>query len=344
MTTTDRAQLAKLVNRVPDRFVKQIDVGNGRREFYVPHDAVEQLLLYIVGPFDFEVVELIRGDVVEVPPNPQGHSDRAKQGTPALRGVVVGARCQLTATVDGDTCRITEIGDVEDPHNWNNDGKRAKAAASDGLKRCAMRLGLGLHLWAESDYVLDKWLPVTGRDGQAEKSGAETPARAVATSGDAEPGSATPAPDPAPETSGPAVPGKVAAGPDPAPATRKTSRRKTKAAEDPPAEPPAPAATAGAAPAAAPAPPAAAGATSNGHPADRAATMEELAAALGRSLTNCWLRLKRAGQLPPDHKDKLPAQPFAELADAGAVKQLAGDDFDLAKAWLLDHHDQGAAA
>ena len=33
-----------------------------------------------------------------------------------------------------------------------------KDAASDALKRCAMRLGLGLHLWAQEHYFLDQQL------------------------------------------------------------------------------------------------------------------------------------------------------------------------------------------
>ncbi len=201
MTTADRVQLAKLAQRIPGQYVEQVDVGRGRKEAYIPHEVVNQFLLYVLGPFDFEVVELIRGDVAEVPPNPQGQSDRAKAGTPPLRGVVVGARCQLTATIDDETTRITEIGDVEDPHNWSNDGKRAKAAASDGLKRCAMRFGFGLELRAGDQYVLDKWLPIPSKDGQSETSGA---------------GRGGPAPDSASEPAGTSdsegVPGGAAGG------------------------------------------------------------------------------------------------------------------------------------
>jgi hypothetical protein len=29
-----------------------------------------------------------------------------------------------------------------------------KDAASDALKRCAMRMGLGLHLWSQDKYIL----------------------------------------------------------------------------------------------------------------------------------------------------------------------------------------------
>ena len=332
--TTDRTQLAKLVQPIPERFIKR-DPDSG--EAYVPHGVIKQFLLYILGPYDFEQVTILRSDVLK-----RKDKEFIEGNSPLLlTNVVVGATYRLSCEIDGRRTVVEETGEVEHPEQCPHDGARLKNAESDAIKRIANCIGLGLHLWAGELYVLHGWLPVPSRDGQTDKSGAERPARAAGTNGDAEPGSATSAPDPAPGTSGPAVPGKVTAGPDPTPATRKTSRRKTKATEDPPAEPPAPAATAGAAPAAAaPAPPAvAAGATNNGHPADRATGMEELAAALGRSLTNCWLRLRRAAQ-----GGELPAQPFAELADAGAVKQLAGDDFDLAKAWLLDHHDQGAAA
>jgi len=334
MTTADRVQLAKLAQRIPGQYIEQVDVGKGRKEAYIPHEVVNQFLLYVLGPFDFEVVELIRGDVAEVPPNPQGQSDRAKAGTPPLRGVVVGARCQLTATIDDETTRITEIGDVEDPHNWSNDGKRAKAAASDGLKRCAMRFGFGLELRAGDQYVLDKWLPIPSKDGQSETSGA---------------GRGGPAPDSASEPAGTSdsegVPGG-AAGSDTTQTTRQrtsrtcstSSKTKDSSAEPaappaaPPAEEEAPAATAQAPPGAA------AGATTNGHPADQATTMEELAAALGRSLNNCWLRLRRAGQ-----DDETFAR-FTGLADAKALKGLQGEDFELARAWLIDHNRQGAAA
>jgi len=33
-----------------------------------------------------------------------------------------------------------------------------KDAVSDGVKRCAMRVGLGLHLWSQNDYYLDRQL------------------------------------------------------------------------------------------------------------------------------------------------------------------------------------------
>lgn len=149
------SQLEQLATRFPDRFVHTNPSGGGQ---YVSHDAVVQRLLYVVGPFDFTLVEILRGDVPAIAANPQGTSRRAKEGAPALTSVIVGAVCRLSVVVDGRRVQTEEVGDCEQPHNWPHDGARMKDAMSDAIKRCAMRLGLGLHLWAQDEYVLDKWL------------------------------------------------------------------------------------------------------------------------------------------------------------------------------------------
>ena len=155
--------LVELARRFPDGFVERKE-GND----YVAHHVVNQRLLSIVGPFDFELVEVVRGDVAAVPPDPSGKSRRAKAGTPALHNVVVGGIWRLTCWVDGHQVRIEEVGDVGDVHNWPHDGARLKDAVSDALKRCAMRLGLGLHLWAQEHYFLDNQLrAILDRPGSA---------------------------------------------------------------------------------------------------------------------------------------------------------------------------------
>jgi hypothetical protein len=234
--TPTRVQLAKLAQRIPGQYVEQVDVGRGRKEAYIPHEVVEQFLLYILGPFDFEVLELIRGDVAAIPPNPQGQSDRAKAGTPPLTNVVVGALCRLSAAVDGRHTTVVEAGDVEDPHNWNNDGKRAKAAASDALKRCAMRLGFGLELRAGEQYVLDKWLPVPPRDRAArtsETSGVEVAGSATTAPTHAGKGTSTPDDPQPPRQETPADP----AAPQQA---QQAQAAQAPTAEDAPAPPPPP--------------------------------------------------------------------------------------------------------
>ena len=116
---------------------------------YVSHSAVNEKLLAVVGPFSFEKVEVLRGYVPGIEPNPQGNSKRAKQGRPALENAVVGYIGRLTCKVDGVVVSVEEVGDCEDPHNWPHDGARLKDAMSDSLKRCAMRLGVGLHMWSQ---------------------------------------------------------------------------------------------------------------------------------------------------------------------------------------------------
>jgi hypothetical protein len=157
--TTEVSDLAKLARPFPRELVQRDPGGNS----YVAHENVTQWLLGIVGPFSFELVEVIRGDVPDVPPDPKGRSRQAKEGMPELHDVIVGGVWRLTLRIDGRTVQLEEAGDVEDPHNWPHDGLRLKQSASDAIKRCAMRAGLGLHLWAGERYVLDGRLREVGQ-------------------------------------------------------------------------------------------------------------------------------------------------------------------------------------
>ena len=148
--TAAREDLVELARPFPTDFVERKEGAD-----YVAHHVVNQRLLDIVGPFDFELVEVIRGDTPAKAPDPSARSRRGKAGVPALSQVVVGAVYRLTCTIDGRRVQVEEVGDVGDLHNWDHDGQRLKDAASDALKRCAMRLGLGLHLWAQEHYFLD---------------------------------------------------------------------------------------------------------------------------------------------------------------------------------------------
>jgi len=147
-------QLAQLATPFPESLVENRP-GAGD---YVAHHVVVQRLLAAVGPFSWARVAAIRGDVAGAAPDPRGSSARARAGTPDLVGVVVGAVWRLSVTVDGRDVTVEEVGEVDAPHNWPHDGAREKAAASDALKRAAMRLGLGLHLWSQGSYFLDRQL------------------------------------------------------------------------------------------------------------------------------------------------------------------------------------------
>ena len=126
------SQLNKLATPFSDRF---IETKPGKfAASYVPHGIVSQFLLGILGPYDFAIDTLVRD----------------------ADGTLTGCLCTLTVEIDGRTTSIQEVGECENPNNWKTDGARLKACASDAIKRCAMRLGLGLHLWHKQDgnYVL----------------------------------------------------------------------------------------------------------------------------------------------------------------------------------------------
>lgn len=148
-------QITALCIPFPDRVIHKNPSGGGT---YVKHSTVQQRLMDVLGLVDLEVVEIIRGDVAATPPNPKGTSDRAKKGAPALPGVVVGVVLRMTASIDGERVSVTEAGDCESPHNWPHDGARLKDATSDAYKRCAMRLGVGLHLWSQDDFYIARKL------------------------------------------------------------------------------------------------------------------------------------------------------------------------------------------
>ena len=123
-------QLERLARPFPASMVQQ-KPGKFKAS-YVAHSEVAQKLLSVVGPYDFAVTEVIRGS----------------------SGKVEGCLASLTVTIDGRETTIVEVGDCENPGNWPTDGARLKDAASDAFKRCAMRVGVGLHLWAQERFVL----------------------------------------------------------------------------------------------------------------------------------------------------------------------------------------------
>jgi hypothetical protein len=152
-------QLIQLATPFPAQFIKA--PPRGKFGSYVPHGTVTERLISIVGPFDFEVIEFIRGYTKAI---------KGKDGTPenptypARDNAIVGCVARLTITIDGVEHSVTEVGDVEEAA-MNNDGRNAKDAASDAIKRCAMRFGLGLHLWTQEDAFLHAQLVKDNTEG-----------------------------------------------------------------------------------------------------------------------------------------------------------------------------------
>lgn len=122
--------LRDLVKRIPQAYVKT--KPGGFQADYVSHADIQQILLAKLGPCTQEVKELIYN------------------GEGQLQGCIL----RVTYEIDGEKVVIEEAGDVERP--GANNGANAKNAVSDAVKRCAMRVGVGLHLWSQENYVLDR--------------------------------------------------------------------------------------------------------------------------------------------------------------------------------------------
>lgn len=133
------SQLSELARKFPDSLVKE-KPGKWAAS-YVEHGVIVQRLLEVVGPFSYTVDKPITN----------------------VDGLVSGCLATLTLRIDGELVSITEVGDVE--RVTENNASNLKSAASDALKRCAMRTGLGLHLWTGDAYYLDRSLSKEKSDG-----------------------------------------------------------------------------------------------------------------------------------------------------------------------------------
>lgn len=121
-------KVVQLAEPFPTKFVHD----DGRGNAYVPHHIVVQRLIQIFGtPPKIEILRELYDD-----------TEQGKK----LTGVV------MRLTLPGLE-PVEEAGESDNPQSKTN-GARAKDACSDAIKRCAMRLGLGLHLWSQDDYYL----------------------------------------------------------------------------------------------------------------------------------------------------------------------------------------------
>ena len=138
-------QLMELSKVFPDKFIHKNPTGFGD---YIQHSVIRQRLLSVLGGYSQEVKQVLREKLTD------------KQGVE--KEVIVGVVLALTVEIDGELVTVEEVGDVEQPFNWKTEGARMKDAVSDAVKRCAMAIGCGLHLWArfenKSEYFLDQQL------------------------------------------------------------------------------------------------------------------------------------------------------------------------------------------
>lgn len=127
-------QLQALAKRIPKSYIKQKPGGSFAAD-YVSHADIQQMLIAKLGmPPSQEITQIIR----------------------SADGQAQGVVLRMVFNIDGQTVVIDEVGECERP--GQNEGLNVKNAVSDAVKRCAMRTGLGLSLWAQGTYILDKAL------------------------------------------------------------------------------------------------------------------------------------------------------------------------------------------
>ena len=143
-----------LAQPFPDRYIRQAPAG--KYGTYVNHADVTQRLISEVGFFDYEVTKIVYGQAPAI--MGRNDSNQVFEKFPAREGAVVAVLARLTITDRNQRLHsITETGTVDNPA-MHHDGESLKNATSDAFKRCAMRLGLGLHLWSVDRGKSTYWL------------------------------------------------------------------------------------------------------------------------------------------------------------------------------------------
>ena len=128
MMSEKRTQILRLAKKFPSQLIKTIKKGN-REEDYINHAVINQRLLQVLGAsgWDFEPI--------------------------FEEGKIVAVHGRLTCTVDGKEVTVSGVG--TETFSGDATGEKLKKMESDAFKRCASKLGVGLHLWAQDQYFLD---------------------------------------------------------------------------------------------------------------------------------------------------------------------------------------------
>ena len=139
----DKETQKKLTKDFPKSVVKSAPAG--KFGDYVPHHIYTQRLVDVIG----------------------GGYDFTFEETRDKTGAIIGAKCRLYIKSTDQT--IEEVGDVDMNAVKRNitESEILKLAVSDGIKRCCMRLGIGLELWTggvteEEHYAAQQPIQKTG--------------------------------------------------------------------------------------------------------------------------------------------------------------------------------------
>jgi hypothetical protein len=141
-------QLYELARPFPKAMIESKPGGKFAADF-VSHGTITARLLEVLGPFDWSIARILTN----------------------ADGIAVGCVGRLEVEVDGRPVVVEEIGDCE--HPGPNSASNLKAASSDAIKRAAMRLGLGLHLWVGESYWLHRSLEKRQNAAQSDETAPE---------------------------------------------------------------------------------------------------------------------------------------------------------------------------
>lgn len=165
--------LSKIAGRIPRQFIEQVN-GRGGVMDYASHSTINQyLLLYSDRPFNLvdvrpiteNFLEYVTVTSTETHPGQDGPVQvKTTRTEPREVEYLVGVIATFEFFLDGKVITITEVGECQEDRKqflkrkdtYKTNAELAKDALSDALKRAAMRVGLGLELWAQDLYFLDQ--------------------------------------------------------------------------------------------------------------------------------------------------------------------------------------------
>lgn len=139
---TDQIKLSREWNKA---VVKKLPVSYKKDGIsYVDHTQVTQRLIALIPDVQFKAGSFIYDDYEDL----EGRR----------RKILTGVEYTIEGTIDGHLRSVTEVGMCDKPFEVEgrkpaNNGERAKECISDAVKRCGMRLGIGIELYDSSAWL-----------------------------------------------------------------------------------------------------------------------------------------------------------------------------------------------
>ena len=150
---TKRSDQIKLSKPWAKAVIKKLNVGYKKGGIdYVEHTQVTQRLIAIIPDLQMTTGKFIYDDYED----DQGRTKK----------ILTGIEYIIEGTIDGQYVKRAEVGMCDKPFEYApkedgsktrvlNNGERAKECLSDAVKRCAMRLGVGIELYDSTSWLSD---------------------------------------------------------------------------------------------------------------------------------------------------------------------------------------------